>query len=92
MHAFEDDGAVGSGLSGGERLVAAYNKSGNAVVTIGKSENSEGGNVTARDPAGDGVFRAGHNTAVGGGDACVYRAKRQNVFCLGVGMPGVGTR
>lgn len=92
VHAFAADGTVGSGLSGGERLVAAYNKAGNAVVTIGKSENSEGGNVTARDPAGDGVFRAGHNSAVGGGDACVYRAKRQNVFCLGIGMPGVGTR
>jgi hypothetical protein len=90
VHAFAADGSVGSGLIGGPRMVAAYNAAGNAVVTIGQSENSEGGNVTARDPAGDGVFRAGYNSAVTGGDACVYRAKRQNVFCLGIGAPGMG--
>jgi hypothetical protein len=90
VHAFATDGTVGSGLIGGDRMVAAYNAAGNAVVTIGKSENSEGGNVTARDPAGDGIFRAGYNSAVTGGDACVYRAKRQNVFCLGIGAPGMG--
>lgn len=90
VHAFATDGTVGSGLIGGDRMVAAYNAAGNAVVTIGKSENSEGGNVTARDPAGDGIFRAGYNSAVTGGDACVYRAKRQNAFCLGIGAPGMG--
>jgi hypothetical protein len=90
VHAFATDGTVGSGLIGGDRMVAAYNAAGNAVVTIGKSENSEGGNVTARDPAGDGIFRAGYNGAVTGGDACVYRAKRQNVFCIGIGAPGMG--
>lgn len=90
VHAFATDGTVGSGLIGGPRMVAAYNAAGNAVVTIGQSENSEGGNVTARDPAGDGIFRAGYNSAVTGGDACVYRAKRQNVFCLGIGAPGMG--
>jgi hypothetical protein len=90
VHAFAADGTVGSGLIGGDRMVAAYNAAGSAVVTIGKSENSEGGNVTARDPAGDGIFRAGYNSAVTGGDACVYRAKRENVFCLGIGAPGMG--
>lgn len=89
-HAFAADGTVGSGLIGKDRMVAAYNASGNAVVTIGKSENSEGGNVTSRDPAGDGVFRAGFNSAVGGGDACVFRAKKQQTYCLGLGVPGVG--
>lgn len=90
VHAFAADGTVGSGLIGGDRMVAAYNAAGNAVVTIGKSENSEGGNVTTRDPTGEGVFRAGYNGAVTGGDACVYRAKRENVFCLGIGAPGMG--
>ncbi len=89
-HAFAADGTVGSGLIGKDRMVAAYNASGNAVVTIGKSENSEGGNVTSRDPAGEGVFRAGFNSAVGGGDACVFRAKKQQTYCLGLGVPGVG--
>lgn len=90
VHAFAADGTVGSGLIGVDRMVAAYNKAGNAVVTIGKSENSEGGNVTSRDPSGDGVFRAGFNSAVGGGDACVFRAKKQQTYCLGLGVPGVG--
>lgn len=90
VHAFAADGSVGSGLIGVDRMVAAYNKSGAAVVTIGKSENSEGGNVTSRDPSGDGVFRAGFNSAVGGGDACVFRAKKQQTYCLGLGVPGVG--
>lgn len=90
VHAFAADGTVGSGLIGVDRMVAAYNKSGAAVVTIGKSENSEGGNVTSRDPGGDGVFRAGFNSAVGGGDACVFRAKKQQTYCLGLGVPGVG--
>jgi len=90
VHAFAADGTVGSGLIGVDRMVAAFNASGNAVVTIGKSENSEGGNVTSRDPAGDGVFRAGYNSAVGGGDACVFRAKKQQTYCLGLGVPGVG--
>ena len=90
VHAFASDGTVGSGLIGADRMVAAYNKSGAAVVTIGKSENSEGGNVTSRDPTGDGVFRAGFNSAVGGGDACVFRAKKQQTYCLGLGVPGVG--
>lgn len=90
VHAFAADGTVGAGLVGLDRMVAAYNAAGFAVVTIGKSENSEGGNVTSRDPSGEGVFRAGDNGAVTGGDACVYRAKKQNVFCLGIGAPGMG--
>lgn len=91
VHAFAADGTVGSGLSGRERLVAAYNRSGEAVVSIGKSENSEGGNVTARSPAGEGVFRAGYATG-GGGGACVINAKRGTNVCLGIGVPGVGAR
>jgi hypothetical protein len=90
VHAFAPDGTVGAGLVGAERMVAAYNSAGAAVATIMKSDKSEGGNLTARDPGGDGVFTAGFNSAVGGGDACVYRAKRQNVFCLGIGLPGIG--
>lgn len=90
VHAFAADGTVGAGMLGEARMLAAYNAAGNAVVTIGKSENSEGGNVTTRDPTGEGVFRAGYNSAVTGGDACVYRAKRQNILCLGIGAPGMG--
>jgi hypothetical protein len=90
VHAFAVDGTVGAGLIGADRMIAAYNAAGNAVATMGKSENSEGGNVTARDAAGDGVFRAGYNAVETGGDACVYRAKKQNTFCLGIGAPMMG--
>lgn len=83
VHAFATDATVGSALVGKDRLVAAYNASGAAVVSMGKSESSEGGNVTARDPTGEGVFRAGF-ARNGGGEACVYRQKRQNTFCLGI--------
>nr|WP_315492020.1 hypothetical protein [uncultured Rhodoferax sp.] len=64
--------------------------SGAAIATISKSDKSEGGNVTARNPSGDGVFSAGFRADVGGGEACVYRAKAQNTSCLGIGMPGMG--
>lgn len=67
-----------------QRVAALENASGAAVATMSKSENSEGGNVTARNPAGGGVFGAGHRGDLGGGEACVYRAKRENIFCIGI--------
>lgn len=85
VQVFASDGTVAAGLVGKERLVGAYNASGAAVATLSKAGQSEGGNVTARNPSGEGVFSAGFNNAVGGGDACVYRAKRQNTFCIGIG-------
>ena len=90
VQAFSADGTVAAGLVGKDRMVAAYNSTGSAVATIGKSEQSEGGNVTARNPSGDGVFRAGFRTDLGGGEACVYRVKTQMVSCLGLGVPGMG--
>lgn len=92
-----ENGAVGVAKNGKDviamlaepRLVAVYNDTGAPIVSIGKSDKSDGGNLTTRDPAGEGVFSAGFNSAVGGGDACVYRAKRQNTFCLGIGLPGM---
>lgn len=85
IQVFAADGTVAAGMVGKERLVGAYNASGAPVATLSKAGQSEGGNVTARNPAGEGVFSAGFNNAVGGGDACVYRAKRQNTFCIGIG-------
>lgn len=89
VHAFANDGTVGAGLIGAERLVGAYNKAGNAVVTIGKSENSEGGNVTSRDPNGEGVFRAGYRSDIGGGEACVNRVKKGRTICLGINVGAI---
>ena len=49
VQAFTTDGKVGAGLVGKDRMIAAYNAAGSAVATMGKSEQSEGGNVTARN-------------------------------------------
>lgn len=74
------------------RMIVLYNDAGEAITSIAKSQEGagEGGNITIRQPDGEGVFSAGYNAEMGGGDACVYRAKKQNVFCLGLGTPGMG--
>jgi len=75
------------------RMIVLYNNAGEAITTLAKSQEGtgEGGNITLRQPDGEGVFSAGYNAELGGGDACVYRAKKQNVFCLGIAVPGMGT-
>lgn len=93
-----EHGAVGVAKAGKDvaaifsepRMIAVYSDTGAPLATMGKSDKSEGGNLTARSPTGDGIFSAGYNSAVGGGDACVYRAKKQSDFCLGIGVPGMG--
>jgi len=90
VHAFAPDGTVGAGLVGADRAAVAYNAAGAPVATISKSDRSEGGNVTARNPGGEGIFSAGYASEYGGGEACVWRAKRSNTFCLGLGLPGMG--
>lgn len=93
-----ENGAVGVAKNGKDviamlaepRLVAVYNDTGAPIVSMGKSDKSDGGNLTARSPTGDGVFSAGFNSVEGGGDACVYRAKKKSDFCLGIGVPGMG--
>lgn len=93
-----EKGAVGVAKGGKDvaamfsepRMIAVYSDSGAPLATMGKSDKSEGGNLTARSPTGDGVFSAGFNSVEGGGDACVYRAKKKSDFCLGIGVPGMG--
>lgn len=87
---FAADGTGAAALVGKERAAVAYNQAGNPVATISKSGKSEGGTVVARNPDGDGIFAAGFAAEYGGGEACVWRAKRSNTFCLGLGMPGMG--
>ncbi|OLP53944.1 hypothetical protein BJF92_09295 [Rhizobium rhizosphaerae] len=87
---FAADGSPAAALVGKERAAVAYNQAGNPVATISKSGKSEGGTVVARNPDGDGIFAAGFAAEYGGGEACVWRAKRSNTFCLGLGMPGMG--
>lgn len=90
VQSFAADGTGAAALVGKERAAVAYNQAGNAVATISKSDKSEGGTVVARNPGGEGVFVGGYRADVGGGESCVYRAKAQNTFCLGIGMPGMG--
>lgn len=89
VQSFAADGTGAAALVGKERAAVAYNQAGNAVATISKSDKSEGGTVVARNPGGEGVFAAGYRADLGGGESCVYRAKAQNTFCLGIGMPGM---
>ncbi len=74
------------------RMIVLYNDAGEAITTLAKSQEGtgEGGNITIRQPDGEGIFSAGYNAEAGGGDACVYRAKKQTMFCLGIGVPGMG--
>jgi len=64
-------------------LVAVFN-SGTPVAFLSQSgAHPGGGNVTATDPGGTGVFSAGYNGE--GGAACVDH--KQSMHCLGVGLP-----
>lgn len=90
VQSFAADGTGAAALVGKERAAVVYNQAGNAVATISKSDKSEGGTVVARNPGGEGVFVGGYRADVGGGESCVYRAKAQNTFCIGIGMPGMG--
>ncbi len=87
---FAADGTGAAALVAAERAVVAYNAAGSPVATLSKSDKSEGGTVVARNPDGEGIFAAGFAAESGGGEACVWRAKRSNTFCLGIGLPGMG--
>lgn len=82
-------GAPAAAVDGINQLVAVYNSGGTPVATLGLGSNGSGGNVTARDGGGSGVFSAG-SASDGGGEACVVRDSGK-LFCLGVGLPGMGT-
>jgi hypothetical protein len=89
VEAYGEGVNAAAALMGKTRTMGVYNAAGASVANLGKSENSEGGYITARDPGGEGVFRAGHRSDIGGGEACVYREKRKQVVCLGLEAPGV---
>ncbi|QLQ32775.1 MAG: hypothetical protein HZT40_15595 [Candidatus Thiothrix singaporensis] len=64
------------------RMIVLYNDAGEAITSIAKSQEGagEGGNITIRQPDGEGVFSAGYNAEMGGGDACVYRVRSRMCF------------
>ena len=63
--------------------------SGVPIATLSQSSHGNGGNVTASDGGGNGVFSAGA-ASDGGGEACVVRDNGKG-FCLGIGLPGMGS-
>jgi hypothetical protein len=62
-----------------------YGDSGAAVAHMGVGSNG-GGNLTAADPGGNGVFSAGYIASGGPGTACV---EHNGTKCLGVGLTGM---
>jgi hypothetical protein len=77
----------------GEGLIVLRNSSGMGVAYLTHGGGGEGGNLTVTDPSGEGVFSAGA-ARDGLGEACVTRAKSggsEGTYCLGIGLPGMGT-
>jgi len=66
-------------------VVAIYGDSGAAVAHMGVG-SSGGGDFTATDPGGQGVFSAGYIASDGPGTACV---EHNGTKCLGVGLTGM---
>lgn len=80
-----DDDATSAALQStddGKGMVAVFNS--NKPVAFLTESTSGGGNVTATDPAGNGVFSAGHLNG-DDGETCVNR--KHKTHCLGVGLP-----
>lgn len=83
-------GAGGVPLAGlqstddGRGQISVFNKSGMPIAFLSESDKHPGGgNVTAADPGGSGVFSAGYDGLEG--EACVDR--KEALHCLGVDLP-----
>lgn len=69
--------------AGGKGLVAVFNQS-TAIAMLAESDkHAGGGNITASDPAGNGIFSAGYTGEAG--DACVTR--KNGLWCMGTNLP-----
>jgi hypothetical protein len=67
----------------GQGVVAVRDGAGKAVAFLTGSSSGQGGNVTATNPAGDGVFSAGWNGEEGA--ACVNL--KNGMWCMGKNLP-----
>ena len=69
---------------GGKGLVAVFNPGLKAIAMLAESDKHPGGgNITASDPAGNGIFSAGY--AGEAGEACVTR--KTGLWCMGTNLP-----
>ena len=83
----DDNAAAGLQLAdSGKGLVAVFNGQSPVAFLSQSVAHPGGGNVTATDPGGSGVFSAGYTGE--GGDACVNR--KQGTRCVGAGSLPLG--
>lgn len=69
---------------GGKGLLAIFNNESRAIAMLAESDKHPGGgNITANDPAGNGIFSAGFTGEAG--DACVTR--KNGLWCMGTNLP-----
>ena len=69
---------------GGKGLVAIFNSELKAIAMLAESDKHPGGgNITANDPSGNGIFSAGFTGEAG--DACVTR--KTGLWCMGTNLP-----
>jgi len=69
---------------GGKGLVAVFNQAAAPIAMLAESDKHPGGgNVTANDPSGNGIFSAGFTGEAG--DACVTR--KSGLWCMGTNLP-----
>ena len=90
VHVFAADGRVGAGMNGNDRNFVAYSAAGTPITSVGKSDKSEGGNVTVYNPSGDGVASMGNRADRNNGEICVLRGGSETKLeCLGISLPGL---
>jgi len=69
---------------GGKGLVAIFNQTLKPIAMLAESDKHPGGgNITASDPGGNGIFSAGY--AGEAGEACVTR--KTGLWCMGTNLP-----
>jgi hypothetical protein len=69
--------------AGGKGLVAVFNQSAAIAMLAESDKHPGGGNITASDPGGNGIFSAGYTGEAG--DACVTR--KNGLWCMGTNLP-----
>lgn len=80
----ENPVAALTSYGGGKGLVAVFNQATSPIAMLAESDKHPGGgNITASDPAGNGIFSAGFTGEAG--DACVTR--KSGLWCMGTNLP-----
>jgi hypothetical protein len=78
-----DSPLAGLSTTGGRGIVEAISNGIPIAFLTESDKHAGGGNFTATNPAGEGIFSAGFTGE--GGDACINR--KNGLKCLGIGLP-----